>query len=297
MAANGRGLAALLVLAAAGGAAYYAFHTGVSPLAGPEGCTATARGYSVWLSTEQTENASVIAAVAERRDLPPRAVSIALSAALQESKLLNLTGGDRDSVGLFQQRPSQGWGHRAQIQDPYYASNKFYDALVRVPGYQTMDIAAAAQAVQRSGFPDAYAVHETDGRTLASALTGYSPHGLTCTVHAQDLPSQRPGPAGMTSRDRAVLFDLRHAFGASVVAGRAAGRDGEVATVTLPLSSYAGSDQARRWAVAHYLVANAVRLHVKQVALAGRIWRAADSDHGWQREAGAAGSQVRFATW
>ena len=106
-------------------------------------------GVVVDLSTEQAENATTIVAVAVRRGLPARAASIALATAYQESKLRNLDHGDRDSLGLFQQRPSQGWGTAAA--DPatrYYAVNAFYDALQKIDGYQTMRITEAAQEVQ-----------------------------------------------------------------------------------------------------------------------------------------------------
>ncbi len=159
---------------------------GIGPLPDPEGCTARVGGTVVDLSTEQAENATTIAAVAVRRGLPARAVSIALATAFQESKLRNLDHGDRDSVGLFQQRPSQGWGTAAQIQQPVYAANRFYDALEKVDGYQTMRITEAAQKVQRSGFPEAYEDHAADGRALASALTGYSRGAFTCVVRRGD---------------------------------------------------------------------------------------------------------------
>src|SRR3954468_526026 len=125
------------------------FDRGVGPLPDPEGCRARVGGTEVDLSTEQAENASTISAVAVRRGLPARAASIALATAFQESKLRNLDHGDRDSVGLFQQRPSQGWGTAAQIRRPYYSINKFYDELQKVDGYQTMRITEAAQKVQR----------------------------------------------------------------------------------------------------------------------------------------------------
>src|SRR3954449_2682766 len=172
---------------------------GIGPLPDPEGCQARVGGVVVDLSTEQAENAATIAAVAVRRGLPARAASIALATAFQESKLRNLDHGDRDSVGLFQQRPSQGWGTAAQILDPYYSANKFYDELQKIHGYQQMRITEAAQRVQRSGFPEAYAAHETDARTLASALTGYSGGAFSCVVHsAAGLPAQRPGRDGLT---------------------------------------------------------------------------------------------------
>src|SRR3982750_4972901 len=174
---------------------------GVGPLADREGCRARVGGGGVDLSTEQAENASTISAVAVRRGLPARAASIALATAFQESKLRNLDHGDRDSVGLFQQRPSQGWGTAAQIRAPYYAANRVYDELQKVHGYQQMRITEAAQKVQRSGFPEAYEDHATDARALASALTGYSPAAFSCVVHAGgSLSAQRPGPSGLTER-------------------------------------------------------------------------------------------------
>ena len=112
--------------------------------------------------------------------MPARAATIALATAYQESKLYNLESGDRDSLGLFQQRPSQGWGSPEQVLDPYYATNAFYDALAEVDGYETMEVTDAAQEVQRSGFPEAYADHEADARVLASALTGNSPRAFSC---------------------------------------------------------------------------------------------------------------------
>ncbi|HEY5050453.1 MAG TPA: hypothetical protein VII50_06100, partial [Acidothermaceae bacterium] len=109
------------------------------------------------LKPDQLLNASIIANVAMRRGLPEQAVIVALATAQQESKLTNIDYGDADSVGLFQQRQSQGWGSQAQILDPVYASGKFFDALVKVRNWEGLTVAAAAQAVQRSAFPDAYA--------------------------------------------------------------------------------------------------------------------------------------------
>ena len=126
-------------------------------------------------------------------DLPARAVTLAIATGLQESKLVNIDYGDRDSVGLFQQRPSQGWGEIAQIMDPVYSTGAFYDALVRVDGYEDMEITVAAQAVQRSGFPDAYAQHEGRSRAWANALAGYAEGALTCAL-APAAPGASPTP-------------------------------------------------------------------------------------------------------
>ena len=143
---GGIGLVALLGVALVVGLGVL-FNRGVGPLPDPPGCRTRVGGLVVDLSTEQAENASTISAVAVRRGLPARAASIALAVAFQESKLRNIDYGDRDSVGLFQQRPSQGWGTAAQIQDPFYSAGKFYDALEKVDGYQRMRITEAAQRV------------------------------------------------------------------------------------------------------------------------------------------------------
>ncbi|MBN1091697.1 hypothetical protein JKP75_03390 [Blastococcus sp. TML/M2B] len=118
---------------------------------------------TVQLSPDQAQNAATIARVGRERGLPDRAIVIALATAMQESTLRNLDYGDRDSLGLFQQRPSQGWGTPEQVQDPVYAAGKFYDWLVTVPGWETGRLTDVAQAVQRSGFPEAYQKHEPLG--------------------------------------------------------------------------------------------------------------------------------------
>ncbi|MFD4994659.1 C40 family peptidase [Streptomyces buecherae] len=115
---------------------------------------------------EQIPNAHVIVATGISLDIPHRGQVVALATAMQESRLRNLAYGDRDSLGLFQQRPSQGWGTAEQIRDPLYASERFYKALLQVRGWQQLTVAQAAQAVQKSGYPDAYAQWEP----LASAL-------------------------------------------------------------------------------------------------------------------------------
>ncbi|MGY1638750.1 hypothetical protein ACI78V_19050 [Geodermatophilus sp. SYSU D00742] len=131
-------------------------------------CTLPATG--VRLTGEQVANARTIARVGYDRGLPERAVVIALATAMQESRLRNLDYGDRDSLGLFQQRPSQGWGTPEQVQDPVYAAGKFYDGLVRIPGWETRRLTDAADAVQRSAFPEAYQKHEGMAVELVASL-------------------------------------------------------------------------------------------------------------------------------
>lgn len=136
-------------------------------------CTVTLGERSDTKTAEQANNIGIIVAGSIRHDMPARAATIAVATAIQESSLRNIDYGDRDSIGLFQQRPSQGWGTVEQIMDPYYSTDQFYEALVRVDGWQQMEVTEAAQAVQRSAFPEAYADHEEEGRLWASALTGH----------------------------------------------------------------------------------------------------------------------------
>ncbi|GEB57389.1 C40 family peptidase [Streptomyces gardneri] len=119
---------------------------------------------------QQVPNAKVIVATGVQKRVPARGQVIALATALQESALINLNHGDRDSLGLFQQRPSQGWGTREQIMDPVYSSGKFYDGLAKLKDWEQMPLTVAAQKVQRSGFPDAYAKHEPLATALQQAI-------------------------------------------------------------------------------------------------------------------------------
>ncbi|WP_310962342.1 hypothetical protein [Nocardioides terrisoli] len=255
----------------------FAIWRGAGPLPNPEGCSATVAGHHVAVDTGQGEIASLIAAVGVRRGLPARAVSIALATGFQESKLRNLPGGDRDSVGVFQQRPSQGWGSRAQIRNPVYAINAFYDALQKVHGYQTMQITVAAQRVQRSGYPDAYAEHAPDARALASALTGYSPGGrFSCVVH----DSQAHGTAV------AVTDSITGAFG-PIPTARGPRQDVTVAIPAGPAGRRTG------WAVAQYVVAHAKRLHVQEISFDHRHWQIGRaSEKGWTRARAAVPTRV-----
>lgn len=252
----------LLTLALVGGGIY----TAVSFLQRSETlvsehCTAVVGSQTAELATDQAVNASLITAVAVQRGLPPRAASIALATAMQESKLRNIDHGDQagpDSRGLFQQRPSQGWGTEAQVMDPYYAANAFYNALVKVPDYESLEITDAAQRVQRSAYPDAYAQHEDMGRFFASGLTGQSPEAVHCTLRSPDGP-------GDTAQ---VAAELSQAYGPL-----AATADGQTLTVE--------ANGAQAWSVAQWAVANAKGLAVTNVDVAGRSWNRAGGD-GWQ---------------
>ncbi|MFN8194387.1 MAG: hypothetical protein U0R80_08905 [Nocardioidaceae bacterium] len=285
------GVAVLGVVAAVGVAVLWR-SGGLPPLT--QGCTAEVNGHEVGLDLEQAENAGLIAAVSVERGLPPRAASIALATAMQESKLRNLESGDRDSVGLFQQRPSQGWGTVQQILNPYYATNRFYDALVQVDGYERMDIAAAAQEVQRSAFPDAYSEHEEDARALASALTGETTGGaFSCQVRGgYGESSSKLDKAGLTRRAAVVRRDLEAVFGDLPLGGFEAGgvTDGHMSgsahydgrAIDVFARPVSDANKQRGWAIAAYLVAEADRLRISTVIFDGRIWRSGrHSDEGW----------------
>jgi cell wall-associated NlpC family hydrolase len=118
------------------------------------------------LTSTQVGNAQIIYHVGISMQLPQQAEIIAIATAMQESRLTDLPFGTYDSLGLFQQRPSQGWGSPSEIMQPVYAATMFYDALVQVPGWQSLPLTVAAQAVQRSAYPGAY----TQWGPLATAL-------------------------------------------------------------------------------------------------------------------------------
>ncbi|WP_406104353.1 hypothetical protein [Micromonospora globbae] len=138
------------------------------------------------LTQAQMDNAKIIVDVGRELDVPQRGLVIAVATAMQESNLYNYASGvlpesqnyphqaigwDHDSVGLFQQRPSSGWGTVQDLMRPAYAAKAFYLALLEVPGWQDMSLTVAAQTVQVSAFPDAYAQHEERATTVVEALT------------------------------------------------------------------------------------------------------------------------------
>ncbi|GAB1327753.1 heavy metal transporter [Streptomyces sennicomposti] len=304
--------AALVVLLAVAGYLVVQYVTGGT---GP-GCkvvSADGDETSYEFTPEQAVNAATIAAVGTDRGLPERAVAIALATALQESGLRNIEHGDRDSLGLFQQRPSQGWGTPKEIMDPSYAAGMFYEHLAKVRDYQRLPLTVAAQRVQRSGFPEAYAKHEPDATLLAAALTGRAAATLTC--------QGRPGTARATGPD-AVRAALVRDFGRDAVEVAGAEVGGAATpeptpsaassgtgdrTVTLPVPARGGADGRdsleRGWQLAHWAVANASALHIERVVYAGREWTAGVTDGQWHATdakngdgTAAAASAVRITT-
>ncbi|MGW1884092.1 hypothetical protein [Streptomyces sp. NPDC001970] len=260
-------------------------------------------GTSYELTPEMAANAATISAVGTTRGMPERAVTIALATALQESALRNIRHGDRDSLGLFQQRPSQGWGTPQQILDPVYSAGKFYDHLAEVPGYSRLPLTVAAQRVQRSGFPQAYAKHEPDASLLAAALTGRASAALTCTASRQTGPGD---PAKLRA-------ELTRSFGAGVLPASGSAGAGEGGNeFTVPVNAKAGAAGAgkgkrtggaagsaspRGWELAHWAVAQASVLRIEEVSYAGRVWSADEADEGWtptDAGADAAAGEVRI---
>ena len=214
------------------------------------------------------------------RGISERGRIIAVATAYQESSLRNRPDGDRDSVGLFQQRPSQGWGTADEIIDPIYAAGKFYDALLDVPDWQTMPLTQAAQAVQYSAFPDAYAKWEPQATTLVRDLSGAEPLALNCAAGSH-LPTsespERPAPAGTdnaTPTLTTVLAAAAAELGGITVA--AVSDDGLTATVDIAvpdLDPAAAGRTLAAWALAH-----ATGTEVTEVVVQDRHW----VDHDWE---------------
>lgn len=121
------------------------------------------------LDEEQRGIVKLIIEIGKQRSLSPRAWQVAIQAGMTESKLRNLTYGDRDSLGIFQMRPTMGWGSVEEVTNPPYQVHKFYDVLLAVPDWENMRPGDAAQRVERSGFPDRYHNWEPMASTLVQS--------------------------------------------------------------------------------------------------------------------------------
>jgi hypothetical protein len=264
----------LVVLAVLVGGACYAGYTVyrhiVVSLISP-GCTAGLGLNSTQVDPSQAPVAATIAGVAARMRLPRRALEIAYATALQESKMTNLSSGDRDSVGVFQQRPSQGWGTAAQLQDPAFASTAFFTALVKVPHYTTIPVYQAAQDVQHSADGSAYQQWENDAALLATAYTAM-PHAVTCWF--KPTSTGHPQLASVTARIPVVFGPVRS--GAPVEAISRAG-----AGLRVRVSSGQG------WTVAHWLMTHASMYGLTKVSYDGWKWSASLTESAWQAAPGA----------
>jgi hypothetical protein len=224
-------------------------------------CTIGAGPNALDLDPEQAANAATIAAVAKRMGLPDHAATVALAAALQESKLENPDYGDRDSVGVFQQRPSQGWGTRSQLLSPEYAATAFFVHLKKVPGWAGLAPSDAAQQVQHSADGSAYAQWVEQARVMAEVLTGELPARLSCRFGSAPLPRA-------TALSAAAVSELGDGW------------------------QNGGVDAQRDWTVASWLVAHAYQFGIVAVSVRGERWTY--THDGWRRDsrAGAAPSYL-----
>jgi hypothetical protein len=234
----------------------------------------------VSLDPDQAMNAATIAAVGQARNVPERGITIALATSIQESKLYNITYGDSDSLGLFQQRPSQGWGSEQQIQDPVYASGRFYDALLKVGGWADLPLTVAAQKVQRSAYPDAYARHEAKAQALADALTGAIPASLSCRLKGDPTPVTGDPIRGSLTKDFKP-----------VVADPSVTEDTPGTLTVRP-----DKTQGRGWAVATWAAAHASQLQIREIAFDGKVWSREDSGKGWRTGKFEGGSKTKAPT-
>jgi hypothetical protein len=266
-------LVAVVGLAAVG--VYVMARGQVPAILGESGCTAGAGKAAVALDPEQAEIAATIAGVAHRRDMPSRAVAVAYAAAMQETHLHNLNFGDRDSVGVFQQRPSEGWGPASKLINPVYASTKFFQALAHVHGYRRLPVYKAAQAVQHSADGQAYAQYQAMAAKLAAAFTGASPRAVWCWP---------PGGAAGTAQFTALRRALVETFGRLPAHDSASSGDARSLLVR-------ASPTATGWAVAAWLVTHAGQYRISAVSFAGFQWSAA-AGGGWTKDTAARASAV-----
>jgi hypothetical protein len=249
------------------------------------GCQAGTGNNAVPLDFGQAADAGTIAGVAARDHLSNRALTIAYATAWQESKLENLTSGDRDSVGIFQQRPSEGWGSTAQIEDPEYASQAFFNALVKVPDYQTIPVYRAAQDVQKSADGEAYQQYTSTGQLMAADYAT-APHAVTCWYN----PAQQASSLGDSAKLNlhGAAEELDHVFGIP-------GQGGALTDVTRASSGSADlitTVPGAGWTVANWLVTNAISYGITQVSYAGYQWTASLTETSWQPDASATASGI-----
>ena len=250
------------------------------------GCQAGFGDNAVALDFGQAADAASIAGVAVRDRLPARALTIAYATAWQESKLENLTYGDRDSVGIFQQRPSEGWGTTAQLEDPVYATQAFFNKLVKVPGYQTIPVYQAAQDVQASADGYAYQQYAPTGELMAADFTT-TPHGVTCwySPSAQAAAQNVSPKLNLTGAAK----ELDHVFGTPGEAGSALSGISRLSSGTADkITPVSGAG----WAVANWIVANASSYGITQVSYAGYQWTASLGETSWQADSGASASGI-----
>ena len=278
-------LVVLALLAVGAYAAYQAYGRYVQRVLTVPGCQAGTGVNAIGLDFGETADAATIAGVAARDRLPREALIVAYATAWQESKLENLTYGDRDSVGIFQQRPSEGWGSTAELEDPAYASGVFFEALVKIPGYAKLPVDVAAQDVQRSADGSAYQQYAQSGAALAADMT-VAPHAITCWYD----PASQAASDGISAK-----LNLRGALNGFADAFGRPSADGAVTSVREANSGGSVVISAARgdgWTAADWLVANASSYGITQVSYGGYQWTAGLNETSWQAESSPAGARI-----
>ncbi|HEY6492110.1 MAG TPA: hypothetical protein VIZ43_02475 [Trebonia sp.] len=269
-----------LLLAVGAWAAYTVYQRFVVQALIVPGCQAGTGNDAIPLDFGQAADAATIAGVSVREHLPSQALTIAYATGFQESKLENLTYGDRDSVGIFQQRPSEGWGTTAELEDPAYAAGAFFGALVQVPHYTTIPVYEAAQAVQKSAAGYAYQQYAQSGAQLADDYVT-APHAVTCWY----------SPAAQAADDNVspklnlhgAATELDHVFGTPGQSGALT----DVSRIRSGSADLVTTAPGSGWAVANWLVTNASSYGITQVSYAGYQWTAGLTETSWQTESGA----------
>jgi hypothetical protein len=271
----------VVLLAVAGYAAYTAYQRFVVQALTVPGCQAGTGDNAIALDFGQAADAATIAGVAVHQQLPGRALTVAYATAFQESKLENLNYGDRDSVGVFQQRPSEGWGTAAQLQDPAFAAQAFFRVLVKVPNYEKIPVYEAAQAVQKSASGYAYQQYAQTGAQLTADYTA-APHAVTCWYN----PATQAASQGVSTKLNlhAAAEELDHVFGAPGESGAALTAVSRIRSGSADLIT---SVPGAGWAVANWLVTNAGSYGITQVSYAGYRWKAGLTETSWQADSAA----------
>ncbi|HEX6450310.1 MAG TPA: hypothetical protein VF060_12720 [Trebonia sp.] len=253
------------------------------------GCQAGSGNNAVSLDFGQAADAATIADVAVYDHLPAQALTVAYATAIQESKLENLSYGTSDSVGIFQQRPSQGWGSVQELENPVYASQAFFvtgpSALTKIPNYASLSVSEAAQEVQHSADGSAYEQWASEASMLAADFTT-TPHAVTCWYN----PATQASQLGVSTQLnlRGAVQKLEGTFGSPR-------SDGVVTGVTLASSGNSEIFDVTRaggWAVANWLVTNASSFGITQVTYGGYQWTASLTETSWQQVSGSAAGSI-----
>ena len=228
-----------------------------------------ADGPSYSLMPEQAQNAELIANIAINRGLPDHAATVAIATAMQESRITNLSYGDLDSIGLFQQRPSQGWGTVEQVSDMTYATNIFYDHLMQVPDWETIPIEDAAQEVQRSGYPDLYATWDAMAHAWAAGLTGEFGATISCALE----PATSSDADGLIAALPVAYPSVTAATAPATAEGNGNNSsDGTTITVALPDGLSADDHNRLCWQVTGWLVTHARQYGIDALHANGMDW-------------------------